>query len=405
MSISLLYHSQRIAAYEHISYEYEKGKIFQRIRAKKHTHNCSDCKSKNVTATSLGTFREIKGLKMGAKNFSIKVEVYRNRCHDCGAYKMEKLEFTQHKTSRLSKALERSICELLQYMSIKSVAEYFDLHWETVKNIHKQYLQRKHKNISLKAVRVIGVDEVYIGKKGFLTIVRDLESGAVLFVSQGKGASALDQFNKRLRRSKVKIRYISMDMANSYSLWARTHLPNAIIIYDHFHVIKLMNDKLNAIRRRLMSQLDTDAKSALKGMRFHLLRNQEDLYKEAATQLQSCLELYEEINKAHFLKEMLRGIYQNIHDVQVAAQALEYWHELAMASGISEMKTMAKTIKQRYKGVLAYWYAEKKITSASMEGFNNKIGWASRQAFGYRELEYFILVIYDLPNISTTKAL
>ncbi len=75
-------------------------------------------------------------------------------------------------------------------MSIKAVAHHFDLHWTTVKNVGKKYLNKKYKHISLKDVQSIGIDEIYmgakIGEKGYLTIVRDLETGAVLFVGKGK---------------------------------------------------------------------------------------------------------------------------------------------------------------------------------------------------------------------------
>jgi len=196
-----------------------------------------------------------------------------------------------------------------------------------------------------------------------------------------------------------------MDMANSYSSWAKLQLPKATIVYDHFHVIKLMNDKLNSVRRRLMSQLDANDKFALKGMRFHLLKNQDKLSEKASQELDCCLELYEEMNKAHYLKEMLRGIYKNLSLIDDVEYALEYWHELAVNSDIPEMKTMAKTIKKRYSGILAYWQTGKCISSAAMEGFNNKIGWATRQAYGYRDMEFLELIIYDLPDTKTTKEL
>ena len=405
MSISLLYHTQRVEGYEHVSYEFVEGEVSQYIKRKKLKHICSVCKSQNVTATELSGFRKIRALNMGMKNFNIMVKPYRNRCHDCNAFQMEQISFTSSKYSRISKALERSISELVRYMSIKAVAEYFGLDWGTVKDVYKKQLKKKYARISLRNVRIIGVDEVHMGGKTFLTIVRDLESGAVFFVGRGKGSYALEKFNKKLRRSKAKIKFIAMDMANSYSSWAKLQLPKATIVYDHFHVIKLMNDKLNSVRRRLMSQLDANDKFALKGMRFHLLKNQENLSEGASQELDNCLDLYEEMNKAHYLKEMLRGIYQNLSLIDDVECALEYWHELAVNSDIPEMKTMAKTIKNRYSGILAYWQTGKCISSAAMEGFNNKIGWATRQAYGYRDMEFLELIIYDLPDTKTAKEL
>ena len=79
------------------------------------------------------------------------------------------------------------------------------------------------------------------------------------------------------------------------------------------------------------------------------------------------------------------------------------WCEKAEHSGIKEMLTMAKTIRKHGPGILAFWKTG--ITSASMEGFNNKIGWLNRQAYGYRDEEYLILKIFDLPNLKVTNEL
>ena len=103
------------------------------------------------------------------------------------------------------------------------------------------------------------------------------------------------------------------------------------------------------------------------------------------------------------MKECLRNIYSIAEYVNEAEIAFKRWCELAIETGIKELKTMAKTITQRLDGIIAFWKTG--FTSASMEGFNNKIGWLQRQAYGYRDLEYFKLKIYDLPKTKTIKDL
>ena len=88
-------------------------------------------------------------------------------------------------------------------MSIHAVAQHTGLHWETVKDIEKAYWAQKYAKVRLGDVRRMGIDEVYLGEKfGFITIVRDLESGAVLYIGQGKGGATLDPLKRRLRRAK-----------------------------------------------------------------------------------------------------------------------------------------------------------------------------------------------------------
>ena len=88
----------------------------------------------------------------------------------------------------------------------------------------------------------------------------------------------------------------------------------------------------------------------------------------------------------------------------MASIAFKRWTELAEESKIPELVTMGKTIQRHIEGILAFWKTGG-ITSASMEGFNNKIGWLTRQAYGYRDEEYLILKIYDLPNLKTVTVL
>ena len=98
------------------------------------------------------------------------------------------------------------------------------------------------------------------------------------------------------------------------------------------------------------------------------------------------------------------NIYKLANDEYLAKSAFKRWIELARASKITELRTMAKTLEKHLEGVLAFWMT-KGVTSASMEGFNNKIGWLTRQAYGCRDEEYLILKIYDLPKLKTRREL
>ena len=164
-------------------------------------------------------------------------------------------------------------------MSIRSIAMKYHLRWELVKEIEKRFLGRKYAHISAAHVRQIGIDEIHIGRNSdrtfrFLTIVRDLQSGAVIHVGNGKGVSALDGLSKKLRKKKLKV--VAMDMSNAYASWVENHFPKARIVFDHFHVIKLMNERLDKLRRRYVAELDASQRSQFKKLRMLFLRNMED---------------------------------------------------------------------------------------------------------------------------------
>jgi len=290
-------------------------------------------------------------------------------------------------------------------MSISAAAQLTGLHWETVKNIEKEYLKHKYKRIRLKDTAVLGIDEVYLGlKMGFITVVRDLESGAVLHIGKGKGYEALAKFRKRLKRHRGRIKAVCIDMSGAYSSWVKEILPDADIVYDHFHVIKMMNKRLDDLRRRTMGQLCTDQKKSLKKTRWLWLRNIENLSESAQSELEELREKFSDLGTASAMKEVLRNIYQLADGITVAELAFKKWCAMADESGIDALKRMAKTIRSHWDGVLAYW-RHNNITNASQEGFNNKIGWLTRQAYGYRDEQYLHLKIFDLPNLSTVRKL
>jgi transposase len=140
-------------------------------------------------------------------------------------------------------------------------------------------LSRRHAKPKLKHLRAIAIDEIAVAKgHRYLTTVMDPESGAVVFVGDGKGADALKPFWKRLRPSGAKIEAVAMDMSAAYRSAVAIHLPKAVIVFDHFHVVKLFNDKLSELRRQLYREAtEVQHKAVLKGTRWLLLKSPENI--------------------------------------------------------------------------------------------------------------------------------
>ena len=338
---------------------------------------------------------------MGRKKFDLNVNLHRIRCKSCSSFLTERLDFIPEAKVHYTKQLVRTIIELRPEMTIQAAARHFGLSWNTVKEIEKRYLKKKYKKIKLGKVKCIGIDEIHIGDEGFLRIVRDLESGSVLHIGDGKGADALSDFTKRLRQCKVKLEAISLDFGRAYIKWAKETQPQAELIFDHFHLIKLMNNKLDKIRRTTMARLEEEEKKQLKNKRWLFLKNIENLEDDSKAELEKLRSIYSDLGTASMLKESLRNIYSIAEYDFEAEIAFDMWCKKADETGISYMKTMAKTIRKHIKGILAYWNTG--ITNAFMEGFNNKIRWLNRQAYGYRDIEFLKLKIFDLPNIKMVE--
>jgi len=401
MRTSDIYHTQGIQDFHVKSTSYAGGIVrVSLVPDSTRRPMCPICGSYDVARREIG-HRDVIGLKMGTKQVVFEVPVFRLDCAGCSANQRECLPFVE-KWARHTKAVSRTVIELRRDMSISAVANWTGLDWRTVKEIEKRHLTAKFKRIRLRDVRIIGVDEIHVGDKLYKTIVRDLESGAVLFVGEGKGGDALAPFERRLRKVKHKIKAIAMDMSTGYSAWAARFLPDAKIVFDHFHLIKLMNEKLNIIRRRTVGSLDEDTRKQLKHKRRLFLRNEEDLEIDELKELEKLKETFGDLGTGHGLKEKLRSIYRHAANEYDARPLLEDWAKLAEASGIGPLQAMARTVSNHLDGILGYWRFDE-LTSAGMEGFNNKIRWLIHQAYGFHDQEYFDLKIYDLPNCSTSK--
>ena len=216
-----------------------------------------------------------------------------------------------------------------------------------------------------------------------------------MFVGEGKGEKALKPFWKRLRGSKAKIKAVATDMASAYYSAVLKNLPNAKHVFDRFHIVKLMNDKLTQLRRELQREADMLGKKVLKGLRYLLLKHQENLNesKNERARLMEALDLNQPLAIAYYLKEDLGQIWQQSSKA-IAGRFLKDWCARARASGIKVRQTMANTLEGHRTGILN-WY-DFPISTGRLEGINNKIGALQRTAYGYRDRDYFIAKLYAL---------
>jgi len=201
MSTSLVYHTQGIKGFQHQSFNFSEKKVVQHLKRK--DFRCPKCFHPTVSAYPIRE-RQIQAMPYGNKQTYFKVTIHRIYCPKCKASFMEELPFLSHPEARLTTTFERTIIDLRPDMTISAISRHYHVSWHTVKAIEKRHLKHKYRKVSLKDVRVIGIDEIAIGhaaghKPAYWTIVRDLESGAVLHVDKGKDGDSLQGFLKKIR--------------------------------------------------------------------------------------------------------------------------------------------------------------------------------------------------------------
>ncbi len=312
MSTSLLYHAFGIRGYDHVRTDYQGGATIFTIRQDPDDCRCSACGSREVTSRGHAE-RQFAALPIGSRKTTVVLPIPRVECRTCGAVRQVRVPFADPRRS-YTKSFERYVLELSRSMTIRDVAHHLDVGWDTVKDIQKRDLSRRYAKPKLKHLRAIAIDEIAVAKgHRYLTVVMDLESGAVVFVGDGKGADALKPFWKRLRPSGAKIEAVAMDMSAAYRSAVSIHLPRAVIVFDHFHVVKLFNEKLSDLRRALYREAtEVQHKEVLKGTRWLLLKNAENLdpEKDEKSRLKEALKLNEPLAVAYYLKEDLRRFWE-----------------------------------------------------------------------------------------------
>ena len=395
MSTSILYHSQGIIGYTYERTYYKEGSCIFQIHPQERLVCCPICGSRDVQSRG-SVERTIMLLPTGTRKNYARLNIPRVYCPQCEKLRQIELGFAEEYRPH-SQAFERYVRDLCAIMTLSDVARWLGISWATVKEIHKRYLDEKYGEPSLKRLTNLAIDEISIGKgHRFLTVVLNLATGAVIFVGEGKGADALNPFWKKLGKRKGRIKSVAIDMSAAFTKAIRENLPKATLVYDHFHVIKLYNEKLSELRRELYRKTeDAEEKESLKGSRWVLLKNAENLDKKKGEvgRLLRALSANEALMKAYYLKEELRCLWLQ-PNLEEAEKALDLWLEMAEGSGVKMLEKFAQTLREHREGILNYH--KSRISTGPLEGTNTKIRVLQRRAYGLRDTEYLKLRIYAL---------
>ena len=401
MNSSFLYHAWGLYTLECTREEYKGNTIILHVQTKEREKVCPKCGKRHFVKNGY-RMRDFIGLPIGGKKVIIRMKVQRYKCRDCDYDQQEKIPFATGRRSYTHR-FAKYVVDLLRGMTLQDVSNHLGVSWDTVKEIHSTYLERHYSPPSLDGVENIGIDEFAV-RKGhvYKTIVVDLDSGRVLYVGDGKSADALTKFWRKVRRKGIKIKHVSTDLSSAFIASVMENCPDAVHVFDHFHVIKLMNEKLDDIRRKVYSmEKDVNKRKVLKGTRYLLLGNGADIFdKLHKTRLDNALAMNEPLSKAYYLKEQLRQIWMQPLKV-MAESVFDDWVKQAEQSKIPQLQKMAMTMKAYRTGILA-WY-DCHLSTGKVEGINNKIKVMKRNAYGFRDDKYFRLRLYALHDCRITR--
>ena len=294
----------------------------------------------------------------------------------------------------MTKAFITHIISLNVMSTLLHVSLLLGLDWKTVKNIDKAHLKKRPKQFSYKKLKYLSIDEIAI-RKGhrYMTIISDIQTGQIIYAVKGRKDDDICGFLKKLKQKARGLKGIAMDMSRGYTAAVTKYLPHVPIIFDRFHVTKVLTKMVDDVRKHEWKKCQKQGINLGKGERFLFLRNKKDLDSEETMTLEKILEINKDLATTHMMKEQFRAFWE-CETKEEAGQFFIDWFMIAGMSGIPELCKAAKTLLQHIKGLLNYF--DHRINNGKAEGINNKIKTMKRQSYGFRDFEYFTLKLYNL---------
>jgi transposase len=337
--------------------------------------------------------RKLRMVPWGRMQCFLYLTLNRIACHDCGRCSWPVLDFC-HGKQRMVRAFVEYVLGLIAIGTILGVARFLGVGWDLVKSIHKEHLKKKYREIPFVELEFLSIDEFSIRKgHNYMTIIVDIRTGRIIHAVEGRSKHAVTAFLKELAEKATNLKAIAMDMSGPFASAVQSILPRVDIVFDHFHVDALINKALDEIRRQQQNSLERSSKRVVKGKRFLLLRNYDKLDKVAQEGLKALFEINTPLFIAHTLKEQFRLFWEQ-PTLEKASSFLIRWLWDIFESGLEPLVKVGRTLLGHAQGLVNYF--KHRISNGKIEGINNKIKTMSRQAYGFRDMEYFKLRLLHL---------
>jgi transposase len=279
--------------------------------------------------------------------------------------------------------------------SIKAVAEELHLDWDSVKTLDMQYMKAQLAKAGMPQPKRIGIDEISI-RKGhtYRIVVSDLDrQRPIWFGGVDRSEASMAQFYAQLGPKKsTRIELALMDMWKPFRNAAQAHAPQAAILFDKFHVIRHLGEALDKVRRAEYARLSGKDRRFIKGQKYTLLSNRENLTTEGRKALKTLLAANKRLNTAYLLKESFGQLWDYKSEAW-ARRFFEQWRDALKWQRLKPFEAFADMIDRHWDGIAAYCKPENKVSLGFVEGLNNKIRVLQRRAYGVRDEEYLRLKI------------
>ena len=336
----------------------------------------------------------MRDLSSGSTRVYLEFEVRRVLCRCCGKVKRERVDFLAANPF-YTKRFAWFVGRRCRVSTIKDVAEELNLDWQTVKELDKQYMRAQLLKAGTPGPKAIGIDEISI-RKGhtYRIVVSDLiRRRPIWFGGVDRSQASMTLFYEWLGQRKTKgIRLAVMDMWKPFRNATAEYAPQAAILFDKFHVMRHLGEALDKVRKAEYARLSGKDRRFIKGQKYTLLSNRENLTLEGKKSLKLLLAANKRLNTAYVLKESFGQLWDYRSETW-ARRFFENWRASLKWQRLKPFEKFAQMIDRHWDGIAAYCKPENKVSLGFVEGLNNKIRVIQRRAYGLRDEEYLRLKI------------
>lgn len=290
---------------------------------------------------------------------------------------------------------EAFVMALAREMPVAAVAALMGEHDTRLWRIVRHYVGAAHARADWSGIQAVAIDETAT-RKGhrYATVVVELdlearEKARLLCMTAERTAASVGEFAAAMPAHGAEAKQVTLaaiDMSPAYEKGVREHLPEAHVVFDRFHVMKLAGEAGDAVRKQLRAQ-----GAEVKGALWALRGNWENLKEEQRELRLDLCARHKELGRALALREDLQETWEWPGAVS-AGFHLQSWCSWAVRSRLEPFKKLARTIKKHWDGILAFF--PHRITSATIEAINGIIQTARRRARGFRNFENLKAIAY-----------
>lgn len=323
----------------------------------------------------------------------------KGECKKCNKARSEQVDILSKESPHYSREYSEWIGAMCEFAAVSRVAEFCDEGNMNVRRMDFGRMKRLLKNYKIPKVKRLAVDEVYARKKPkkgesrndrFFTVISDLDTRRVIWVSEGRSKEALNSFfdliGKRMCRDII---VVAMDQFEGYAKSVKAKCKYAKIVWDRFHLMQNFEEAVNETRKDLHNELKNDdpmVQFTRGKYRFIFLKKAKKRSKEEEDHMQNVFKENEKFLKLELIKEKMITFFdqKNAEDAKDVLDEMTVW---IWTAGFKPLKSWADSFHKGWETVKNYF--DERVTSALAEGLNNVIKTIKKQAYGFRNMEYF----------------